>query len=409
MVSFWPWKRDASSTASFEKTLSTLSVKIADSQSRLDRLRASSRRVKVLWTLYLAFAYTVYAIVVLLVVGYASLGALEWTGLAGGPVVIYLVRALTTAYSTFRIESVSARLKEQQDERAKTIQKLKDATKYDSTLELLEKYGGGDAGDSPRGKKTKAPGDEDNNDGAAAAASKKKGPPGRTNLPPPPTANIQRRPLATSSPPPSASHPEQLSPRPDGVGHQDSLDPTAEFAPNAFAHQPPPHPAADGPSYPAQQQYAPPPQAEPHWYDRIFDVLLGEDETAARNRIALICRSCRLVNGQAPPGTRSLAELGPWKCMACGVLNGEVDEGRRIVDEVLDRRAAAPSSPPSASPSAAAAAASSDSDNGHEEDSTAEAAPPSPHGKSTSSEGAGGEAGSPAAGVKARRKSKRNE
>ena len=80
-------QRDSSSTASFEKTLSTLSVKIADSQSRLDRLRASSRRVKVLWTLYLAFAYTVYAIVLLLVVGYANLGALEWTALAGGPVV----------------------------------------------------------------------------------------------------------------------------------------------------------------------------------------------------------------------------------------------------------------------------------------------------------------------------------
>ncbi len=66
-----------------------------------------------------------------------------------------------------------------------------------------------------------------------------------------------------------------------------------------------------------------------------MDLLLGEDEMAAKNRIVLICRNCRLVNGRAPPGTASLAELGLWKCMACGTVNGEVDEGKRIVKEVL--------------------------------------------------------------------------
>ena len=104
MVSFWPWKvgiftpltchqtdhmaqGDSSSTASFEKTLSTLSSKITDTQTRLDKVRSSSRRVKVLWTLYLTFAYLVYAIVLILVVGYKNMGAYEWTGLAGGPVM----------------------------------------------------------------------------------------------------------------------------------------------------------------------------------------------------------------------------------------------------------------------------------------------------------------------------------
>ncbi|KAJ6442435.1 protein lunapark [Purpureocillium lavendulum] len=351
MVSFWPWKRDSSSTASFEKTLATLSVKIADAQARLDRLRASSRRVKVLWTLYLAFAYTVYAIVLLLVVGYANLGALEWSALAGGPVLydcpspaIYLVRTLTTAYFTFRVESVSARLKEYQDERAKTIQKLKDATKYDSTLELIEKYGGEGASPRSGGKKKRGPGDPD--DGEASGkqgrgGASNKGTPNRTNLPPPPTANIQRQPQPPSSPA-TPSHRER-EPRPADLPDGDALDPTAEFAPNAFAHAAPPLAPNQQQQQVQQQQYAPPQQAEPHWYDRIFDVLLGEDETAARNRIVLICHACRLVNGQAPPGTRSLAELGVWKCMACGASNGvEVadDEARRIVKEALDERAA---------------------------------------------------------------------
>lgn len=66
-----------------------------------------------------------------------------------------------------------------------------------------------------------------------------------------------------------------------------------------------------------------------------MDLLLGEDETASKNRIVLICKQCRLVNGQAPPGTNSLTELGMWKCMACGAMNGEVDEGKRLVKEVL--------------------------------------------------------------------------
>jgi hypothetical protein len=80
------------------------------------------------------------------------------------------------------------------------------------------------------------------------------------------------------------------------------------------------------------------PPAESHWYDRILDTLLGEDETAAKNRIVLMCSNCRLVNGQAPPGTKSLSELGMWKCMACGASNGELDEGKRLVQEALGRR-----------------------------------------------------------------------
>lgn len=66
-----------------------------------------------------------------------------------------------------------------------------------------------------------------------------------------------------------------------------------------------------------------------------MDLMLGEDEMAPKNRLVLICQNCRLVNGQAPPGTKSLAELGAWKCMSCGTLNGEMDEGKKIMQQVL--------------------------------------------------------------------------
>lgn len=50
-------------------------------------MRNSARRIKLLWTLYLAFAYLVYAVVLTLVVGWQNLGPWEWTGMAGGPVL----------------------------------------------------------------------------------------------------------------------------------------------------------------------------------------------------------------------------------------------------------------------------------------------------------------------------------
>ncbi|KAM0547855.1 hypothetical protein ACHAPJ_010201 [Fusarium lateritium] len=323
MVAFWPWRAESSSTASFEKTLSTLSTKITDTQASLDKVRANSRRVRVLWTLYLSFAYLVYAIVLLLVVGYNNLGAFEWGGLLGGPVLIYVTRTTLATYYNFRIESLNARLKDHQQERAKTIQKLKDATKYDSTLELIEKYGGADGKGKKKDGEENA-GNKTSNEQRPGAPAQ--GAPGRTRMPPPPTANIQRPQSQRAQSPVPGLNP---------------LEPGAEFAPNAEFSGPPP--AAFRPGTPQPPPLPPsgyssystgPPES--HWYDRIFDILLGEDETAPKNRIVLICKSCRLVNGQAPPGTKTLADVGQWRCMSCGALNGEIDEGKRIVNEVLD-------------------------------------------------------------------------
>lgn len=225
-----------------------------------------------------------------------------------------MVRKIFSTYYSFRIDSLSTKLKDQTAEREKTIQKLKDATKYDSTLKLIEKYGG----ETPKKEEEKKKLQQ-----AQEAAAKEKGSPQqRTRMPPPATANIQRSPSAQNSPHPQQQHPQQQqSPQDTEI--------TEEFAPNAFSHPSPPPP-----QHQVQQQQQLYPQ-ETHWYDRVFDVLLGEDESAAKNRIVLLCQNCRLVNGQAPPGTRTLAEVGKWRCMACHATNGEEDEGNRIVEEVL--------------------------------------------------------------------------
>ncbi|KAI1127219.1 hypothetical protein F5Y10DRAFT_243158 [Nemania abortiva] len=325
MVSLWPWKGDDFSPAEFEKTLATLATKITNTQAQLERVRNNSRRIKLLWTLYLAFGYLVYAIVLTLVVGWQNLGAWEWTGMAGGPVFIYVVRAAANAYFTFRIDTLETRLKDRQADRATAIQKLKDATKYDSTLELLEKYGG------PTEKRNKVKKQKEGNEGTPAQdndGSRKKHRQsidsshlaGRTQLLPPPTANIQRPSTASGVP---ASRQGQLSgTRLEPIPSSPPPQPIEEFAPNA------------GPLPPTYNQYETN-TGPPRWYDRILDLMMGEDETAPKNRIVLICNQCRLVNGQAPPGVRNVAELGAWKCMGCGATNGEMDEGKKIIQEVL--------------------------------------------------------------------------
>lgn len=45
----------------------------------------------------------------------------------------------------------------------------------------------------------------------------------------------------------------------------------------------------------------------------------------------MICGSCRLVNGQAPPGIKTLEELGRWRCGSCGAWNGEESETTKIL------------------------------------------------------------------------------
>lgn len=330
MVSLWPFKGEDTSPASFEKALSALAVKITKSQTHLDSLRANYRRYRALFTLYAILTYLLSAIVLAFVVGWRNWTAVEYTAVAGSPVVIYLVRTIITLYYNYRIDNATVRLDEQQATRAATITKLKAATKYDSTQELLEKYGGA----PPKPKKEKEIKPQPKSKGS-------KSQPGRVGTgPPPPTANIGKVNQTASvptTPQPQVIEPQfpkvqfhnKNSPSPfnspvSAPPPQLQQRPTAEFAPNAYS---------------AARSYAQATEnsAGGNWYDRVLDLLMGEDETSPKNRVALICNHCRLVNGQAPPGTKRLADLGRWRCFGCGGWNGEEDEGVKAVKEMQQR------------------------------------------------------------------------
>jgi len=292
-----------------------LAEKIAKSQAYLTSLQQSSRRTRTIWTLYSSFAYLLCFIILFLVVGWRNWTALEYTAVSGSPLIIWAIRTVITWSYTWRIDRATQSLEIQQAERTKTIEKLKAATRYDSTQELLEKYGGEKA--RPKVKK-------DLSSGTTARTPKnvQKIPPGRTSIgPPPPTANI-RGPVQFPSQP-STPQPNSRSPSTYQTSSPiSSSGPIvqAEFAPNAFSAPP---------QFAHQNEF----ESGGHWYDRLLDLLMGEDETLSKNRLVLICPNCRLVNGQAPPGTKTLAELGKWRCFGCGSLNGEDDEVKELVHE----------------------------------------------------------------------------
>lgn len=56
-----------------------------------------------------------------------------------------------------------------------------------------------------------------------------------------------------------------------------------------------------------------------------------------RNRMAMICGSCRLVNGQAPPGIKTPEELGRWRCGSCGAWNGVESETTKMLSSLRQR------------------------------------------------------------------------
>lgn len=287
-----------------------------------------------MWTLYAGFAYILTGLILILIIGHHNWGRTEYSVITGGPLLygisqwnlaysfnadslrLYIVRTSLTRYYDWTISRTDAYIKSLTKERDVTIDRLKESTKYNSTQQLLEKYG-----NSPKPKAPTPAAKGKGQDSQKPALNQ--GP--RTGIAPPPTANIQhppkQQPVVTSQRPTSAGStgappPQTTLPRPDAPG--------AEFAPNAYS-------AAE-----LTKQYTTASAAtftQAHWYDRILDALLGEDETQPKNRLALICSECRLVNGQAPPGVRSLEDLGRWRCGGCNAWNGK----EKIEDEAVSK------------------------------------------------------------------------
>jgi endoplasmic reticulum junction formation protein lunapark len=307
-----------------------LSSQITAATQSLETTKSRARRIQALWTLYTTVTYLLYTLIIALVLGPQKWAIPHYAGLAGAPLVIYAVRRAIQVFFDWRISQQQAYIEALQKQRDAKIAELKKATKYDSTQELLQKYGGA-------GKPAPSKSNQQSHPQTQQGTKRKITPthePQRTGLPPPPTANIPGRTIGSASSTPlkqnvdttSTVSAKARSPLLASVLIDSPATITPDepgFAPNAFPNPP--------------QQARPAYEQPSKWYDRILDVLLGEDETLAKNRIVLICANCRLVNGQAPPGVKSLEEVGRWKCGGCGAWNGVESEAANLMQEMRQK------------------------------------------------------------------------
>ncbi|PWW72981.1 hypothetical protein C7212DRAFT_359703 [Tuber magnatum] len=344
MVLFWPFSRgDDNSPDSFERILSKLAGQIQTQTSKLAGLRQRSRRYKALFTIYTVTGYILYVVVIVLVVGWKEVRPVELSGVTGGPVCIWSVRKLFDLYYNYRIGNVESALEELQRRQNDTIEKLKAATKFSTTQSIIEKYGGGSSSPADTDKKQKQkPGTPP---GGSVNQQLRQRPQGQSGPQGPPQV---AGPTAPSTPQQTQQQliqqqmmAQQRAGLPSPVQMQHQLYPGARPDPNAPLLNPPQ-------THPSSQQLIQPEEATaPKWYDRLLDVIVGEDETSAKNRYALICKNCRMVNGLAPPGTTSLEDMEYWGCARCGTWNGCPPGQRRYAGSEGEARKLTPDIPDS--------------------------------------------------------------
>jgi len=190
------------------------------------------------------------------------------------------VRRTVTWWYTRRIEKElhgKDLLKTRLDEK---LEELKEKSDYYTTQQLLQRY---DSKSSPRAAPEKVPSPPIEHSSSYVRQ--------RIPLPPPPTFPLDQ-------PPPQINIPQ--------------------FHPSAFT-PPPTSPAS--------------PPAPKGVFDRLLDLLVGEDETSPEHRYALICSRCRTHNGLAPPGETAL-QVG-YICARCGQWNGPETGDGRVTTEKL--------------------------------------------------------------------------
>ncbi|KAK9464511.1 hypothetical protein V1512DRAFT_230568 [Lipomyces arxii] len=252
----WPFRTRSPSPSSYEKILDSLSAKIRNLETSLYATQTSLRRVLGLLTIYLVVSYTVFLCYVGFARKYQDLTIIVYALIA--PFGIYFLRRLISLAYDRQINRKESKLKVLRGQQKAKIEDLKSSMKYYSTKSLLERY---DLDDS------KSPG------------------------------------LKTNHPSKKADDRAR--------GRQQSLPvPVPTGAANNIALQQ------------MNKKKSAESQAErsiSHWYDRILDVIVGEDETSPRNRYALICANCFAHNGLASPG--QTPDIVQYICPACGTWN----------------------------------------------------------------------------------------
>lgn len=266
------WFRKESDVKALEKDLASLASKINKQEASLSQLRANARRFKGAITLYCALFYAVYFAIWLLFFARNTVHGRKWMfetlPVVLGPVVIYLFRSSVAAYYQRRLTSAEGTLDTLKSQQKEKIEEFKTKTDFYTTKSLIDRYSGADTAS----QKIQGP---------KVVSSKPLQPDTPTNLQKPLQADrVQQG--NSSSPrflPQSQLTPQRMNPASlvgtvptpaslSGTPVRQYNEPPkiAEFAANA-----------DAPTH----------HVERHWYDRMLDIIVGEDEGNESSRYKL--------------------------------------------------------------------------------------------------------------------------
>lgn len=284
----------------YERDLTKVATKISTAQQKQLSYNQKSRRLKGFLTLYGLLVYSIYTVIC-----FSSQERYKnpkhITALFGVPVIIYVVRYCVKSVFDYLMNSNSEYIKTLQAEQEKLIEDLKQKTNFYSTQALLDRFDGRVAHPPPRKKSgTGAPQVEEEDE------------------------SIKKQPMVT----------------PEGASTEFTFNSPVQDQPRTPSPNPNPNLQQSNTPNQSQQLFQPQLQPvhavpyQPQWYDRILDMIAGEDEYSPKTRYALICYNCHNHNGLAPPG--QLPEYTIYICPHCGKENGKPQKRKEEEADVDD-------------------------------------------------------------------------
>ncbi|KAF9907816.1 hypothetical protein EC991_010508 [Linnemannia zychae] len=301
-----------SNDSDYEKILSDLDSNIRKAEMRLSAVNLREKRMMGLWLIYSFLSWIGYSAVFALYLHHQyyndpQVWALAFAALVLGIPVIYFGRSVIALWYKRAKTNEEAQLSLLRADQRLKVEELKKKTAYYSTKTLLERYDPSSQQLRPNGARPSGP-------------DAKSNPTQQNGQPKPQQPNMmdpglrQRQGQGVMNGPMNPAH--QGRPMGMSSGMQPSLmGPGSQGQPN-------------GPRAPQQMPYGPgqpnhgmapsygPPSNERHWYDKIVDVIVGEE--GPDTKYALICQQCFAHNGLALP--QEIEDI-QYVCPKCNFFN----------------------------------------------------------------------------------------
>ncbi|KAI8346060.1 hypothetical protein B0O80DRAFT_470264 [Mortierella sp. GBAus27b] len=293
------------SSDDYEKILSDLDSNIRKAELRLSAINLRERRVMSHWLIYSVLIWLGYTAAFALYLNREYYREPQIWALVLAPVVMGLPAVLVGRslisewYKRAKTNEESQLSLLRADQRLK-VEELKKRTAYYSTRTLLERYDP----QSLRAGGPKSPGADGRPDS------------GRQNGQPNPQQPNMMDPGLRQRQGPGGMNAQGI---PAGPGHSKGAQPpVGQGLPNGphGPHNPPFHPNQPHPSGARPHPYGPPPTNERHWYDKIVDVIVGDE--GPDTKYALVCGQCYTHNGLVLP--QEIEDI-QYVCPKCNHFN----------------------------------------------------------------------------------------